>query len=73
MIWPKAVGGLRLCLRRDDLDRAISERVHHVLSWLLLGSAIGERLLLASSQRPIGDILVASQDPVRLAGPHHKA
>lgn len=73
MIWPKAVGGLRLCLGRDDLDWAISERVHHVLSWLLLGSAIGERLLLASSQRPIGDILVASQDAIGLAGTHDKA
>ena len=60
MIWPKAVGGLRLCLRRDDLDWAISERVHHVLSWLLLGSVLGERLLLAGSQRPISNILVAS-------------
>jgi hypothetical protein len=36
MIWPKAVGGLLLCLRRDDLDWAISERIHHVLSWLLI-------------------------------------
>lgn len=49
-----------MCLRRDNLDGAISERVHHVLSWLLLGSILGERLLLAGSQRPIGNILVAS-------------
>ena len=62
-----------MCLRRDDLDWAISERIHHVLSWLLLGGVLGERLLLAGSQRPICDILVASQDPVRLAGPHDKA
>ena len=62
-----------MCLRRHYLDGAISERVHHVLSWLLLGSVLGERLLLAGSQRPIGNILVASQDAIRLAGPHDKA
>ena len=62
-----------MCLRRDDLDRAISEGVHHVLSWLLLGSVLGERLLLARSKRPIGNILVATQDSIRLAGPHDKA
>ena len=62
-----------MSLLRDNLDRAISEGVHHDLSWLLLGGALGERLLLASSQRPIGNILVASQDAIRLAGPHDKA
>ncbi len=62
-----------MSLRRDNLDRTISERVHHVLSWLLLRGALGKRLLLAGSQRPIGNILVASQDAIRLAGPHDKA
>lgn len=61
-----------MCLRRDNLDWAISERVHHVLSWLLLGCAFCDWLLLAGSQRAIGNILVTSQDAIGLAGSHDK-